>query len=149
MSETEKDYLLKMAKADYQYCEDQKTTRCYCTLKSVPSTSSDIRFQSHIIQVKKAKAKHEAEKNTCDTKQSYEAFQEDSSATDEDESLSCNEFTPVSVTTPRNRMPLSTLAMACERFHMSDTIGAAVVSAVLVDYGLITFNQRQNVIDKN
>ena len=54
-SEMEKDYLLKMTKADYQYYEDQKTIRhCYCTLESVPSTLSDSRFQSCIIQVEKA-----------------------------------------------------------------------------------------------
>ena len=76
-------------------------------------------------------------------------MQEDSSATDENEALSCNEFTPVSVITPQNRMPLSTLTMACERFHVSDKIGAAIASAVLVDYGLITSDQRRNVIDKN
>ena len=100
-SEMEKDYLLKMTKADYQYYEDQKTIRhCYCTLESVPSTSSDIRFQSRIIPVEKAKAKHEAEKNICGTKRSYEALQEDSNATDEDEALSYDEFTPVNVTTP-------------------------------------------------
>ena len=145
-----KDYLLKMTKTGYQYYEDQKTIRhCYCTLESVPSISSDIRFQFRIIQVEKAKAKHEAEKNICGTKQSYEALQEDSSATDEDEALSCDEFTPVNVTTPQNRMPLPTLAMTCEKFHVSYRIGAAIVSAVLVDYGLITSNQRQNVIDKN
>ena len=68
-SEMEKDYLLKMTKADYQYYKDQKTIRhCYCTLESIPSTSSDVRFQFCIIQVEKAKAKHEAEKNICGTK---------------------------------------------------------------------------------
>ena len=118
-------------------------------MESVPSTSSDIRFQTHIIQVEKAKAKHEAEKNICGTKRSYEALQEDSSATDEDEALSCDEFTLVNDTTPQTRMPLPTLAMTCERFHVSDRIGAAIASAVLVDYGLITSDQRQNVIDKN
>ena len=46
-------------------------------------------------------------------------------------------------------MPLPTLAMTCKRFHVSDRIGAAIASAVLVDYGLITSNQRQNAIDKN
>ena len=102
--EIEKDHFLKMTKSDYQYYEDQKTIRhCYCTLESIPSTSSDTRFQSRIIQVEKAKAKHEAEKNICGTKRSYEALQTDSSATDEDEALSCDEFTSVNVTTPQNR----------------------------------------------
>ena len=55
----------------------------------------------------------------------------------------------MNVTTPQNRMPLPTLAMTCERFDVSDRIGAAIASTVLVDYGLITSNQRQNVIDKN
>ena len=64
-------------------------------MESVLSTSSDVRFQSRIIQVEKAKAKHEAKKNICGTKRSYEGLQEDSSATDEDEALSCDEFTPV------------------------------------------------------
>ena len=48
-----KKILLKMAKADYQYYEDQRTTRNgFCTLDPVPSTSTDIRFQPRIIQVK-------------------------------------------------------------------------------------------------
>ena len=40
-------------------------------------------------------------------------------------------------------MPLPTLAMTCQRFHVSDRISAAIASAVLIDYGLITSNQRQ------
>ena len=108
-------------------------------MESVPSTSSDIGFQSRISQIEKAKAKHEAEKNIQGTKRSYEG----SSATDQDEALSCNEFTPVDVTAPQNRMPLPTLAMTCQRFYVSDKISAAIASAALVDYGLITSNQRQ------
>ena len=52
-----------MAEADYQYYEDQRTTRNgFCTLDPVPSTSTDIRFQSRIIQAKKVKSNYEAEK---------------------------------------------------------------------------------------
>ena len=46
-------------------------------------------------------------------------------------------------------MPVPTLAMACERFQVSDRAGAAIASAVLVDYGIITADQRENAIDKN
>ena len=46
-------------------------------------------------------------------------------------------------------MPLPTLAMASERFQVSDSAGAAIASAVLVDYGVITADQRENVIEKN
>ena len=50
-----KNCLLKIAEAHYQYYEDQRTTRKgYCTLDPVPFTSTDIRFQSRIIQVKKS-----------------------------------------------------------------------------------------------
>ena len=60
-----------MAEADYQYYKDQRTTRNgYCRLDPVPSTSTDIRFQFHIIQVKKAKSNYEAEKYAPGTKQS-------------------------------------------------------------------------------
>ena len=66
------------------------------------------------------------------------ALREDSSSTDEDEATGCDEFIPASDTTPQNRTPLPTLAMACERFHVSDRVGAAIASAALVDYGIIT-----------
>ena len=71
-----------------------------------------------------------------------------SSATDEDKATDFDEFIAESDKTPQNRMPLPTLAMTCERFHVSDRVGAAIASAVLVDYGIITADRRQNVIDK-
>ena len=61
-----------MVEADYQYYEDQRTTRNgFCTLDPVPSTSTDIRFQSCIIQVKKVKSNYEAEKYAPGTKRSF------------------------------------------------------------------------------
>ena len=46
-------------------------------------------------------------------------------------------------------MPLPTLAMTSEGFQVSDRDGAAIASAELVDYGVITADQRENVIEKN
>ena len=139
-----------MAEADYQYYEDQRTTRNgFCTLDPVPSTSTDIRFQFRIIQVKKAKSNYETEKYAPGTKRSYEALQNDSSTTDSGEATDNEEFIPESNFIPQNRMRLPTLAMACERFQVSDRAGAAIASAVLVNYGVITADQRENVIDKN
>ena len=46
-------------------------------------------------------------------------------------------------------MPLPTLVMVNERFQVGDRGGAAIASAVLVDCGVITADQRENVIDKN
>ena len=148
-SEMEKKHLFKMAETDYQYYEDQRTRHGYCTIESIPSTSTDIRFQSRTIQVEKSKSNYETEKNTRGTKRSFEALQEESSATDEDDATHKDKFVPSSDTTFQNRMPQPTLAMTCERFHVSDRVGAAIASAVLVDYGIITSEQRQNVIDKN
>ena len=50
----------------------------------------------------------------------------------------------------QKRMPLPILTMACERFPVSNRAAAAAIAfAVLVDYGVITADQRENVIDKN
>ena len=46
-------------------------------------------------------------------------------------------------------MLLLTLAMACERFQVSDRAGAAIASAVVVDYEVIITDQKENVIEKN
>ena len=116
-SEMEKKCRLKIAEADYQYYEDQRTIRTgYCTLDPMPSTSTDIRFQPRIIQVKKAKSNYEAEKYAPGTKRSYEALQNDSSTTDSGGATDNEEFISEGNFTPQNRMPLPTLAMACERF---------------------------------
>ena len=76
-------------------------------------------------------------------------MQNDFSTTDSGEATDNEEFIPESNFTPQNRMPLPTLAMACERFQVSDRAGAAIASAALVDYGEITADQRENVMDKN
>ncbi|KAB7504140.1 hypothetical protein Anas_12113 [Armadillidium nasatum] len=49
----------------------------------------------------------------------------------------------------QNRRELRTLAEACDRYQISDRAGAAIASSVLVDFGLITRDKMQNVIDKN
>ena len=46
-------------------------------------------------------------------------------------------------------MPLSMLAEACKRFYVSGKSCAAIVVAALVDCGLVTSDQRRNVIDKS
>ena len=106
------------------------TRNGYCILDPVPSTSTDIRFQSRIIQVKKAKSNYEAEKYAPGTKRSYEALHNDSSAYDSGEATGNEGFILEHNFTPQNKMLLPTLAMACERFQMSDRAGAAIASAV-------------------
>ena len=102
----------------------------------------------HIIQVKRVKSNYEADKYASSTKRSYEALQDDSSTTDSGEATDNEEFILESNFKLQNRMPLPTLAMACERFQVSDRAGAAIASAVLGDYGVITADHRKNVIDK-
>jgi len=44
---------------------------------------------------------------------------------------------------------LPSLARACDRVGVSDRAAAAIVSAVLQDFGLISTEDLQNVVDKN
>ena len=50
---------------------------------------------------------------------------------------------------PLLRRGMPTLARACDRHELSDRSAAAVVSAVLKDFGLITATDSSNVIDQN
>ena len=44
---------------------------------------------------------------------------------------------------------MRSLAEACDRYHISDRAGAAIASAVLVDFGMIIPGETQSVIDEN
>ena len=76
-------------------------------------------------------------------------------ATDVDsESNSCTNLSNVeasprtsSNTTPRRDLPI--LARTCDRHGISDRAAAAIASAVLQDFGIITPTYSSKVIDKN
>ena len=46
-------------------------------------------------------------------------------------------------------MSLENLVRACDRYEVSDRAGAAIVSAVLKDFGIIAENDMTFVVDKS
>lgn len=56
---------------------------------------------------------------------------------------------PEKVKVKQNRMILRNLAKECDRWGVSDRAGAAIANAVLIDAGIITYEDQTNVIDKS
>lgn len=52
-------------------------------------------------------------------------------------------------TTERNTMDLKNLAIAVDRYQVSDRAGAAIASAVLKDYGIIADDSPEDIIDRS
>jgi len=58
-----------------------------------------------------------------------------------------NESDYISCTTSRNNTELTQLAKVCERYGVSNTAAAAIATATLMDYGIVTENDKSQVID--
>lgn len=52
-------------------------------------------------------------------------------------------------TSSRNIKSLPTLSRECDRYGVSNTVGAAIATAVLVDYGLVTDDDKSLAIDRS
>ena len=63
--------------------------------------------------------------------------------------LQANTHNSVPPKTARLKRNLPSLARACDRVGVSDRAAAAIVSAVLQDFGLISTEDLQDVVDKN
>ena len=48
----------------------------------------------------------------------------------------------------QNRNELPKLSQICDRFNITDRVGAAIATAVLEDFGLVTSFDKTHVIDK-
>ncbi|KAL7631030.1 UNVERIFIED_CONTAM: hypothetical protein RMT77_018684 [Armadillidium vulgare] len=171
LAAAERKYLLKMTEDDHKFYEDQRTVRRgYCTSKPVPLTTSEIKFKKRNIQeiesAKKFKKTDYLESKPSCSYQLYPETDQEStiseSASEENIHQSYVEMLATSsnngsdpdyiadgLSDQQNRRELRTLAEACDRYQISDSAGAAIASSVLVDFGLITRDKMQNVIDKN
>ena len=49
----------------------------------------------------------------------------------------------------QNRSSLRVVAVTCERFGISDRAGAAVATATLIAFGIVTDTNKTNVIDRS
>jgi hypothetical protein len=56
---------------------------------------------------------------------------------------------PEGETSSRNTKSLPTLSRECDRYGVSNTVGAAIATAVLVDYGLVTDEDNSAAIDRS
>ena len=63
-------------------------------------------------------------------------------------SLSDTEFS-ISGNQNRNFTELVNLAEACDRYNVSNTAGAAIATATLIDYGVISTDETSLVIDRS
>ncbi|KAK4883451.1 hypothetical protein RN001_006770 [Aquatica leii] len=52
-------------------------------------------------------------------------------------------------TTGQNRIELPTFAQLCDRYRLSDRSAAAIASAVLKDVGIISEEDKMNVVDRS
>ena len=49
----------------------------------------------------------------------------------------------------QNRVTLKELAMVCERYEVSDRAGAAIASATLKPFGIVTEEDKKYVVDRS
>jgi len=54
-----------------------------------------------------------------------------------------------SAITAKNMMPLPTLSRECDRYGVSNTVGAAIATATLTDYGIVTENDKTLAVDRS
>ena len=147
-SKQEHENRLKMRDEDFQFYENQKTTRTgRCLAQVVPPTESDLRYSRRASNEDEV---HERERlrqeelvNVPSTSFAAEASSEATTTDSSEEQISEEEDRA------QNRTALANLARACDRYNISDRAGAAVASAALKDFGLISSDDKTNVIDRH
>ena len=136
----EEKYKLRMDKNNYAFCNDQKgpkQEKCTNAVeklitseeKDVPSTSSinfDLAFDMTMTEI------------GSDTSES-----EKSSSASSINVLFSNQQIE------QNRSSLREVAVTCERFGISDRAGAAIATATLKAFGIVTDTNKTNVIDRS
>ena len=66
-----------------------------------------------------------------------------------DQDYQLEEIEPEPKTVSQNRMKLRNAAKECVRWNVSPRGGAAIISAALADYGIVTAKDTSLVVDKN
>ena len=153
--EQEEKYKLKMVQKDYEFYNDQKgarVARCYLSTTERP-TVADINFKRRLSQAEKRSIPAESTAGPSTSSAEDPIGEEiDKMPVNDDED---GEFSPLPSCSPakgkdkQNRTPLKNLAMTCDRFNSSDREAAAIASAVLKDYGIITDDDYSQTIDRS
>ena len=113
-----------------------------------PIDQSDINFLQKMSQ------KQSNSDNTVSTSSAnidiVNGFQSDTS-TSENSEISFDSALPCSSKSilQQNRVALKELAMVCERYEVSDRAGAAIASATLKAFGIVTEEDKRYVVDRS
>ena len=119
-SDTEKK-MLKMTESDFQFYDDQKTTRVqYCTLKQIPPSSSNLKFKNRVIHSQRMETEIVSNALLMEIADFADSEMENCA-----ESNSNIDFVP-SKDLLQNQRSLQALAEACDRYHINDRAGAAI-----------------------
>ena len=141
---------LKMNEDDFAFYENQIDPRKRKCLDVVePIDQSNINFLQKMSQ------KQSNSNNTVSTSSAnivVIGFQSDTSTSQNSEiSVSFDSELPCSSKSilQQNRVTLKELAMVCERYEVSDRAGAAIASATLKAFGIVTKEDKRYVVDRS
>ena len=140
-----------MNKDDFAFYEDQIGSRKRKCLDVVePIDQSDINFLQKMSQ------KQSNSNNTVSTSSGnidiVLGFASDTSTSENSEiSVSFDSALPCSSKSilQQNRVTLKELAMVCERHEVSDRAGAAIASATLKAFGIVTEEDKKYIVDRS
>ena len=142
---------LRMNEDNFAFYEDQIGPRKRNCLDAVePIDQSDINFFQKMPQ------KQSNSNNTVSTSSSnidiVIGFESDTSTSGNPEiSVSFDSALPYSSKSilQQNQVTLKELAMACERYEVSDRAGATIASATLKAFGIVAEEDKRYVVDKS
>jgi len=153
----EEAYKLKMTDADHAFYEDQcgpRQGKCLSIKEDL--SPADHRFMKRTALKEKVQSLASASSPNTIFDEREEYNDECLSVISSSSSSSLATASVGSSSLPKkkqklssqNRVPLENLAMLCERFEISDRAGAAIATATLKDFGVITENETL-VIDRS
>ena len=142
-----------MAREDFTFYEDQRTKRkCRCVDEVVPLTQSDLRFRNDAQQPSipmSTYASASPSLEQCSAFASDSNNDTDGSASQSSETSEESIFTPQDShpSYPQNRRRWTNLARMCERYQLSDRVGAAIATSTLQYMEIVTNEDKSLVID--
>ena len=152
----EEFYELRMNSDDFAFYEDQKGPRkakCLSIVKQLDQ--SDINFKQKVATKHRSSDDVLPSTSTRSSNEDVIIFETDISLSeDSDTSTSvASEFIysnpAANVVSQQNRVSLKEVAMTCERYDVSDRAGAAIASATLKAFGIISEADKTNVVDRS
>lgn len=139
---------LKMTEQEYWFYEDQKGPRsAKCLNIKEKLTGSDFRFARRILNYPINETPPDIPSTSADT-MVYSATESEISSVD---STDTTIFEPPvkSAKLCQNRQSYRNLAKCCDRYNLSDRVGAALATSVLMDHGLVSNTNQSFAIDRN